>query len=182
MINLKSLPNFLTSFRMVLIPVICASFYLEDKKLANITGTIAFLIASATDYFDGYFARKYKIHTKFGVVFDPIADKLLVSSTLIMLSYFQNVNPIAAIIIIGREIFISGIREISSKEQIYIPVSFASKTKTAIQMFAIIFLIIGDEGSGLEFIDQLGTILIWIAATLTLYTGYKHYISIKDIS
>ncbi len=177
--SFKSVPNLLTMLRILIIPIICFSFYI-DGRLGQIIGASAFALAGFTDYLDGYIARKFKFQTKFGTAFDPIADKLLVASSLVMLTFMHKVSPASCIIIISREIFISGIREVTSDQKFSIPVSFLSKIKTAIQFIAIFVLILSNKDSDMKFIFQLGTILIWIAAFLSLYTGYEHYKSVAN--
>ena len=109
----KKIPNFLTAMRIILIPLIILSFYVPSK-ITNIIVAALFMSASITDYFDGYLARAFKVQSNFGKCLDPIADKLLVSVSLIMLTYFSNQNIlilIPSIIIICREIMVSGLRE-----------------------------------------------------------------------
>ncbi len=166
-----NIPNILTLSRVLSIPLIIASFYFEDKKLANITGGFLFLFASITDFLDGFLARKYHLETKFGVIFDPISDKVLVACALLMLVKFNKADTIPCILIISREFIISGIREYLVKETIQIPVSFLGKVKTFTQMVALFALIIGTTGSGIQFIDQVGNILLWISAILSVYSA-----------
>ncbi len=168
------IPNLLTITRILVIPLIIASFYFEDKRLAHILGALFFLFASITDFFDGFFARKYKIESKFGVIFDPISDKILVASTMLMLVKFNKVDITPCILIITREFIISGIREYFVKENILLPVSFAGKLKTFLQMSALFFLILGEVGSGINGIDEFGNILLWIAAVLSIYSAAQY--------
>ena len=143
MMKKKELPNLLTIFRIVLIPLIVISFYVP-WKITNLIVAFLFLLASITDYFDGYFARLYKVQSNFGRCFDPIADKLLVSVSLLMLvSFFGSIFIlIPAIIIICREILVSGLREFLATLNIGVPVTRLAKWKTAFQMIAITFFII----------------------------------------
>ena len=140
-------------------------------------------MASFTDYLDGLLARLYKEESKLGELLDPIADKILVASALILLvmnGIIKNYEVIAAIVILTREILISGLREFLAKRQkANLPVSSLSKFKTFIQMFSIAMLLTGETGNKIiNFQDYnaqtIGIILLWIAAFLTLYTGYDY--------
>lgn len=175
----KKIPNILTLIRVILIPIICASFLLENKLQGHIIGILAFFIACATDFFDGYLARAYNIQSNFGRIFDPIADKLLVSSCLIMMTSTAYASPIPTLVIILREIFISGIREALSMRQISVKVSSLSKFKTLTQLLAILCLFFNLNDFGLIWIGQFGKVLLWIAAFITLYTGMQHFNATK---
>jgi len=169
----KDIPNALTILRIILIPILVLSFYLEGP-LSNWVAAIIFAFASLTDYFDGLLARKFNAYSSFGKMFDPIADKLLVASTLVMLVHFDKVNVIPAILILCREITVSGLREYLAEFKFSIPVTNLAKVKTGIQMVAIVILILGEQGTGLAHVDILGNVAIWIAAVLTLVTGYAY--------
>lgn len=190
----RNIPNILTIMRIILIPVLIISFYIPSK-ITNLVVAILFMIASITDYFDGYLARYYKIQSNFGRCFDPIADKLLVSVALLMLVNFANGNIlilIPAIIIICREVLVSGLREFLAGLQVSVPVTRLAKWKTAIQMMAITALLLASKGSTYTFtqimellkadqyirtilsgqVELIGTILLNISAILTMITGY----------
>ena len=169
----KNIPNYLTIFRIALIPILVLSFYF-DGIISHWTGAIIFIFASITDYFDGFFARKFNAHSSFGKMFDPIADKLLVAAALVMLVHMDRAPVIPAILILCREITVSGLREYLAEFKISIPVSNLAKAKTAIQMIAIIILLLGNRVLGFENIELLGVIALWIAALLTLITGYAY--------
>jgi cardiolipin synthase (CMP-forming) len=190
---MKNLPNILTIFRILIIPILIYSFYIPGL-FSNLIVAALFLLASITDFFDGYFARLFKAQSNFGRCLDPIADKLLIAVAIIMLIHFGNKNIIitlAGLIIICREILISGLREFLSSINISIPVSRLSKYKTGFQMIAITLLLIGKQGSiyavseifGEEevrnikldianFVTNLGESCLVIAAILTVITGY----------
>ncbi|MDX1924205.1 MAG: CDP-diacylglycerol--glycerol-3-phosphate 3-phosphatidyltransferase [Rickettsiaceae bacterium] len=176
---ISKLPNYLTLLRICLSPFICLSFYFEDKVLGHIVGFVIFVFASATDYLDGFIARKYNIQTKFGKVFDPIADKILITSALIMLSSFGYASPILCIIIISRELLISGLREGLSVNKVndkqILEVTSMSKLKTILQMVAISVLLLRIDENQLHIIDLLGNCLLFIATLITIYTGLIHY-------
>ncbi|MBY0500875.1 MAG: CDP-diacylglycerol--glycerol-3-phosphate 3-phosphatidyltransferase [Alphaproteobacteria bacterium] len=171
-----TLPNFLTFIRIALIPVVVVLFYF-DRPLSNWIVAFIFVIACITDYLDGYFARAWKQSTNFGVFLDPVADKLLVAATLLMLVGFgriQGISLIPAVIILCREILVSGLREFLAEAHVSIPVTRLAKWKTAIQMLALTFLIIEDIPGFPLSIEALGIFGLWIAALLTLITGFDY--------
>ncbi len=170
---LQSLPNILTVFRISLVPILIASFFFEDKE-ASYVAAIIFIFASVTDYFDGYLARLWNAQSNFGRMLDPIADKLLVVSTLMMLVYAHKAHVIPAIAILCREVLVSGLREYLAEIDVSIPVSKLGKLKTTVQMVAIIILLLGEGIIGIPYIDIVGQIALWIAAMLTLITGYAY--------
>lgn len=170
---MKALPNFLTIIRIGLIPILIMSFYLEGN-IGNWVAASIFTFASITDYFDGFLARTFNAYSDFGRVLDPIADKLLVAATLMMLVHLEKAPIIPAILILCREILVSGLREYLAEFKVSIPVTNLAKFKTVIQFIAIIILILGDKGGGLSYITLIGQIAIWIAAALTLITGYAY--------
>lgn len=172
--TLKYLPNILTISRVITIPVIVASFYFEDKKFAHIAAAFLFFIASATDFFDGWLARKYKIQSKFGMIFDPIADKVLIGCVILLIARFEKADLIPCLLIIAREFTISGLREFLAKKTLSIPVSSLGKIKTGLQMISLLIIILGTKGSGIEGVDELGNALLWITSILTVYTGYEY--------
>ncbi|MSP06903.1 MAG: CDP-diacylglycerol--glycerol-3-phosphate 3-phosphatidyltransferase [Candidatus Fonsibacter sp.] len=172
------IPNILTIGRILIAPILVIIFYFPGE-LSDWLSCAIFAIAAFTDYLDGFFARLYKQQSKFGELLDPIADKVLVATALALLIMSQTVNGIhvvAAIIIITREILISGLREFLAKGQVYIPVTNLSKGKTILQMIAISILLAGDSGDKFLFNYgiQLGIYLLWISAILTLWTGYAY--------
>ena len=175
------IPNILTIGRIILVPIFVFTFYLPGL-LGDIIPFFIFLLASFTDFLDGLLARLYKEESKLGELLDPIADKIIVSAALILLvmnDTIKNYEVIAAIIILTREILISGLREFLGKLQVSIPVTGLAKFKTFIQMFAIAILLTGNSGNKLvNFEDynahSVGIILLWVAAFLTLYTGYDY--------
>lgn len=175
---LKHVPNGLTIIRILFIPIIISSFYLEDKVIARIFGASAFLIASLTDYFDGFIARKYKINSKFGEIFDPIADKVLVSATILMLVNFNRISVIPCILIISRELIVAGLREATVKLEINLKVSLVTKIKTMLQMLGIFLLLLGSKVTRIDSTDILGESMFWAAAILTVYTGAIYTIKV----
>ena len=171
---LFNLPNLLTLSRIAAIPLVVACFWL-DRGWAQWLSMILFVIAAVTDWFDGYFARRYHQISRLGRFLDPIADKLLVAAALVMLvdsGQLRGVHVLAALIILAREILVSGLREFLAELRVGLPVSALAKWKTGVQMVAIALLLVGDAAS--PYVAQLGVILIWIAAMLTLITGYDY--------
>jgi len=170
----KNIPNYLTILRMAAIPIIIMSFYFEDSKFAHRVGGIVFAIASVTDFFDGWIARKYNLVSSFGRMFDPIADKVLVGCVLIMLVKAGRADEIPCLLILAREFVVAGLREFLAQVRVSVPVTHLAKVKTTIQMIAMTMLLIGSTGSGIESLDLIGHISLWIAAILTLITGYSY--------
>jgi cardiolipin synthase len=171
-----NLPNTLTMSRILVIPVFVVAFFIEGEAVRWVTLAI-FIAAAATDFLDGYLARRTSQATDFGRFLDPIADKLLVATALLMLAGFGRIAGfalIAATIILLREIIVSGLREYLGGLKITVPVSPLAKAKTAVQMVAIGFLIVGDVGpEGLPSV-LIGEILLWLAALLTVITAYGY--------
>ena len=174
-------PNYLTIGRIIIVPIFVFTFYLPGFY-GDILPFALFVIASFTDFLDGLLARMYKEESKLGELLDPIADKIIVATALLLLVMDQtikNYEVIAAIIILTREILISGLREFLAKGKIKLPVSNLAKLKTFLQMFSISLLLLGDTGNKiLNFQDYnaqtIGIILLWLSALLTLYTGYDY--------
>ena len=174
-------PNYLTIGRIIIVPIFVFSFYLPGFY-GDILPFALFVVASFTDFLDGLLARMYKEESKLGELLDPIADKIIVATALLLLVMDQtikNYEVIAAIIILTREILISGLREFLAKGRIKLPVSNLAKLKTFLQMFSISLLLLGDTGNKiLNFQDYnaqtIGIILLWLSAFLTLYTGYDY--------
>jgi len=169
----KQLPNILTISRVLLIPVIVLLFFVSGKA-AIFTCGVLFIVAAVTDYFDGYLARSYKSFSSFGRFLDPIADKLLVAAVLLMLA-FSHALPlygiIPALVILCREIIVSGLREYLAELQVGMPVTRLAKWKTGVQMTAIPTLIFGQM---CPFLAYVGAVLLWIAAGLTVMTGWDY--------
>ena len=175
------IPNILTIGRIIIVPFFVVSFFLPGFY-GEIIPFLLFLLASFTDFLDGLLARLYKEESKLGELLDPIADKIIISAALILLvmnGTIQNYEVIAAIIILTREILISGLREFLGKVQVQMPVTSLAKVKTFIQMFSIAILLTGETGNTIiNFEDYnaqtVGIILLWLSAFLTLYTGYEY--------
>ena len=178
---LKKIPNILTIGRIIIVPFFVLSFYLPGFY-GDLTAFALFVIASFTDFLDGMLARLMGEESKLGELLDPIADKIIVATALILLvmsGTIRHYEVIAAIIILTREILISGLREFLARGQIKLPVTNLAKLKTFLQMVAIALLLTGETGNKiLNFQDYnaqtIGIILLWLSAFLTLYTGYEY--------
>ena len=178
---LRKIPNILTIGRIILVPFFVLAFYLPGFY-GDSTAFALFVIASFTDFLDGMLARMLGEESKLGELLDPIADKIIVATALILLvmdGTIRHYEVIAAIIILTREILISGLREFLAKGQISMEVTSLAKLKTFLQMLSIAILLTGESGNKLiNFQDYnaqtIGIILLWLSAFLTLYTGYDY--------
>ena len=170
-----NLPNLVTWLRILMIPMLVAVYYVPHDWIAdhnkNLALTAIFSFAAITDWLDGYLARTLNQTSSFGAFLDPVADKLMVATALIMLVQFNNLEGFIAVIIIGREIAISALREWMARigKSKSVAVSFLGKVKTVSQMTAIIMLLYNDELLTLS-MHAIGTILIYVAAVLTLWS------------
>ena len=178
-----NIPILLTWLRIVLIPVFVAVYYLPDAWLSppakNWTAMWIFAAASTTDWLDGWLARRWGITTAFGAFLDPVADKLMVAAALIVLVWLDRAESYLAIIIIGREIAISALREWMAElgQRNSVAVAFIGKLKTVAQMTAIIALLLHEPLIPGVSTPLLGTLALWIAAILTLWSMF-HYLKL----
>jgi len=180
-----NLPNILTYGRIVAVVLVCLCFFAEGRlassETARWTAVVIFVFASITDFLDGYLARIWKQTSNIGRMLDPIADKLLVATCLLLLAADSEKTIAgwtlwAAIIILCREILVSGLREYLAGLKVSVPVTRLAKWKTTVQMLAIGFLLAGPAGEKvLPHTIAIGITLLWIAALLTLYTGYDYF-------
>ena len=178
---LRKIPNILTIGRILIVPFFVLAFYLPGFY-GDLTALILFIVASFTDFLDGMLARLLGQESKLGELLDPIADKIIVATALILLvmdGTIRHYEVIAAIIILTREILISGLREFLAKGKIKLPVSSLAKLKTVLQMVSIALLLSGETGNKIiNFQDYnaqtIGIILLWLSAALTLFTGYDY--------
>ncbi len=176
---LTSPPNLLTLSRVAAVPLVVATFYV-DGDVWNWVALGIFTFAGITDFFDGWLARRNNQISSFGRFLDPIADKLLVSAILLMLAAFHRMSPITflpAVVILCREILVSGLREFLAETKVSMPVSRLAKWKTGLQMVAIGVLIVGDAGPDWLPVRLIGELGLWIAAVLTLITGYDYLVA-----
>jgi len=174
-----TLPNCLTYVRMTAVPTMAACFFFLKGDLAHWLALSIFVIAAITDFFDGYFARAWKQQSSLGRMLDPIADKLLVGVALLMLASVGIIGDWslwAAIIILSREILVSGLREYLAELSVSVPVTQLAKYKTTMQMLALGFLIAGPAGDKVfQWTSTIGLTLLWGAAIITLYTGFDYF-------
>jgi cardiolipin synthase len=178
-----NLPNILTYARIVAVPLVVLCFFLEGRlqstDAARWTAFAIFVAASITDFLDGYLARIWKQTSNIGRMLDPIADKLLVSSVLLLVAADGTIagwTLWAAIIILCREILVSGLREYLAGLKVSVPVTQLAKWKTTVQLVAIGFLLVGPAGDKLiGYATEIGIALLWISAIITLYTGYDYF-------
>jgi cardiolipin synthase len=186
-----ALPNTLTYARIAAVPLVVACMYWQDILQGGIwlrwVALALFITAAVTDVLDGYFARSLGQQSNFGRMLDPIADKLLVSSCLLMLAADGTIRGWslwAAIVILCREILVSGLREYLAELRVSVPVTALAKWKTALQLVAVGFLLAGNAGDQLIFavvdlgfpiVTFIGLALLWASALLTLYTGYDYF-------
>jgi cardiolipin synthase len=180
-----SLPNILTYGRVLGVPALVVCFYIEGYA-AHWLSFAVFIAATITDFFDGYLARAWKQQSAIGLMLDPIADKLLVSVALMLLVSEQTIGGwslLAAVVILAREISVSGLREFLAGLRVRVPVTRLAKYKTTMQMVAIGFLLIGPAGDRLfkyyfadfGLVTYIGLLLLWVSALITLYTGYDYF-------
>ena len=177
-----ALPNLLTYARIAAVPAVVACMYwsniLQGGLWLRWVALAVFIAAGVTDILDGYFARSWGQQSTLGRMLDPIADKLLVSSSLLMLAAEETIRGwtlLAAVVILCREILVSGLREFLAELRVSLPVTRLAKWKTTVQLVAIGFLIAGDAGDEIApGVIEIGLTLLWISALVTLYTGWDY--------
>jgi CDP-diacylglycerol---glycerol-3-phosphate 3-phosphatidyltransferase len=178
-----ALPNLLTYGRIAAVPAVVACLYWQEVprngEWLRWVALSIFMAAAVTDILDGYFARKWGELTSFGRMLDPIADKLLVASCLLMLTADGTIRGLsiwAAIVILCREILVSGLREYLAELNVRVEVTRLAKWKTTVQLVAIGFLLAGDAGDAIvPVVTPTGLSLLWLSAILTLYTGWDYF-------
>ena len=178
-----ALPNLLTYGRIAAVPAVVACMYWQYTLQGGIwlrwVALAIFIAAGVTDILDGYFARSWGQQSSFGRMLDPIADKLLVSSCLLMLAVDHTIlgwSVWAAIVILCREILVSGLREYLAELRVSVPVTQLAKWKTTLQLVAVGFLIAGKAGDEIiPVVTDVGITLLWLSSLLTLYTGYDYF-------
>jgi CDP-diacylglycerol--glycerol-3-phosphate 3-phosphatidyltransferase/cardiolipin synthase len=181
-----NLPNLLTFGRVLIVPLVVACLFWPDEYALRWTALGLFTLAAVTDFFDGYLARVWEQQSNLGRMLDPIADKLLVSAVLMILvadGTIKSWSLWAAIVILCREILVSGLREFLAELKVSVPVSKVAKWKTTMQLIALGFLIAGRAGEEvLPGTVRIGLFLLWLSALLTLYTGWDYMkASIKHV-
>lgn len=171
-----NLPNLLTMLRIVVIPLLIATFYVDGPE-ARWTAFALFTAAGISDFFDGWLARRWNQVSSFGRFLDPIADKLLVAAILLMLVAFDRMSSwsvLPAVVILCREILVSGLREFLAELQVGVPVTKLAKWKTAFQMVALPVLLVGTAAPSWLPAQEIGEVFLWVAAVLTIITGYDY--------
>lgn len=168
----RDLPNWLTYFRIAVIPALVLAYL--PNETGSFIGALLFALASVTDWLDGYIARALKAESSIGRFLDPIADKLLVATALLLLVHAGRADIIPAIAIVCREILVSGLREFLAEIRVSMPVSRLAKWKTGVQMTAIFLLLLGPASPRILSVAHVGDLLLWIAAVLTVFTGYVY--------
>ncbi len=172
-VNILNVPNLLSISRILAVPVFII-FMLELTPLRAVAAGIVFSLASATDWLDGYLARRWGQVTKMGKLLDPIADKILVASALIMLVEINKVASWKAIVIIGREFAVTGLRAIASSEGIVIPAENMGKYKTAAQITAVLTLVL-DNYFETVWMTDIGNVAIWFAMIFAVYSAVQYF-------
>jgi len=173
---MPNIANILTLSRIASIPLIAALLFFE-QPVFRWTALVLYAVACITDFFDGYIARRMDQVSALGRFLDPIADKLVVGAILMAMTATQQINGwsvLPALIIMCREIMVSGLREYLATLKIGVPVSLLAKWKTTLQMVALGFLIVGDAGPDWLPVTMIGDVLLWVAAVLTVMTGYDY--------
>lgn len=177
-IHALSLPNMLTYGRIAAVPIVVGCLH-YGTPAARWAALGVFAVAAITDFFDGYLARAWAQQSPLGRMLDSIADKLLVAACLLMLAAINTITGVsvwAAVVILCREMLVSGLREFLAELQVSVPVTALAKYKTAAQMIALGFLLVGPSGeSVLPGNVSIGITLLWVSAILTLYTGYDYF-------
>jgi CDP-diacylglycerol--glycerol-3-phosphate 3-phosphatidyltransferase len=174
--EIDNLPNRITIFRVILIPIILLSLYFNissPSKLLNYIAAWTFVLASISDFFDGYYARKHKLVTVFGSFLDPIADKFLVISSLIMLLALHRVHVLVVIILVMRELYITALRLLAIEKGLSVPVGALGKWKTTTQMIGIPLLMANDHPWGIN-MPLIGHIMLFLATIFSLYSALEY--------
>ncbi|MGN6376662.1 MAG: CDP-diacylglycerol--glycerol-3-phosphate 3-phosphatidyltransferase [Sphingomonas sp.] len=172
-----TLPNILTLSRILALPVLVACLWWPHWPFGYALAFALYCLMGVTDYFDGYLARAQGTVSKLGIFLDPIADKVMVAAVILMLVATRDIygfNIIAALIILLREIMVSGLREFLGGLQVSVPVSRLAKWKTTLQLIALGGLILGGALPGWPWVAAIGLIALWAAAALTLVTGWDY--------
>jgi CDP-diacylglycerol--glycerol-3-phosphate 3-phosphatidyltransferase len=177
--SLLTHPNTLTLFRIASAPIIVVLLMMPNRWTALLS-VLVFSVAAVTDYFDGYLARRYGLVSNLGKVMDPVADKLMVSSALIMLSALGWMPAWIACIIIGRELAVTGLRNIIAQNKMDVSASSLGKYKTGFQIAAIIPLMLHYPVFGVDF-QAIGMLLLWGALAFTLWSGMDYFLRFRKL-
>lgn len=175
---LRSVPNLMTVLRLLIAPVVAILIWLDDTDSGYALALALFLLASISDFLDGWMARRLRIVSKFGAMLDPIADKVLIGVCLLALAKVTEdgwLFFIPALVIMSREFLISGLREFMAGRSINIPVSQLAKWKTTLQLVAIGLLLASPVFPTLPFVNEAGLLTLWVAALITAQTGIAYF-------
>ena len=178
MTMLKMVPNWMTILRIMVAPVIAVLIWLDDVKTGYMPALTLFVLASISDFIDGWMARRLGVVSKLGAMLDPIADKVLIGTCLVSLAHVTEDGwwfILPAIIIMTREFLISGLREFMAGRSVTMPVSVLAKWKTTLQLVAIGFLVGAPVFPSLPMANPIGLALLWAAAFVTAQTGFAYY-------
>ena len=178
MTMLKMVPNWMTILRIMVAPVIAGLIWLDDVKTGYMPALTLFVLASISDFIDGWMARRLGVVSKLGAMLDPIADKVLIGTCLVSLAHVTEDGwwfILPAIIIMTREFLISGLREFMAGRSVNMPVSVLAKWKTTLQLVAIGFLVGAPIFPSLPMANPIGLTLLWAAAFVTAQTGFAYY-------
>ena len=178
MTMLKMVPNWMTILRIMVAPVIAVLIWLDDVKTGYMPALTLFVLASISDFIDGWMARRLGVVSKLGAMLDPIADKVLIGTCLVSLAHVTEDGwwfILPAIIIMTREFLISGLREFMAGRSVNMPVSVLAKWKTTLQLVAIGFLVGAPVFPSLSMANPIGLVLLWAAAFVTAQTGFAYY-------
>ena len=178
MTMLKMVPNWMTILRIMVAPVIAVLIWLDDVKTGYMPALALFVLASISDFIDGWMARRLGVVSKLGAMLDPIADKVLIGTCLVSLAHVTEDGwwfILPAIIIMTREFLISGLREFMAGRSVNMPVSVLAKWKTTLQLVAIGFLVGAPVFPSLPIANPIGLALLWAAAFVTAQTGFAYY-------
>ena len=175
-----NIANKLTLLRVALIPFFIAAFYIGSGFWNYYVAALIFIGASLTDLFDGALARKRNLVTKFGKLIDPIADKLLVCSALVMLTAIGRIHPVFVIVLIGREFIVSGLRMLAAAEGKVVAADKLGKLKTVVQIIMVVVLLLWNGIFG-EWLVILGIVLIWASVVLSVVSCVDYFLKNRDI-
>ena len=178
MTMMKMVPNWMTILRIMVAPVIAVLIWLDDVKIGYMPALTLFVLASISDFIDGWMARRLGVVSKLGAMLDPIADKVLIGTCLVSLAHVTEDGwwfILPAIIIMTREFLISGLREFMAGRSVNMPVSVLAKWKTTLQLVAIGFLVGAPVFPSLPMANPIGLALLWAAAFVTAQTGFAYY-------
>ena len=179
--QLVTLPNILTGMRFALIPVLIVLFSVEQTLSIGLATFSVFVFAALTDLVDGYFARKYKCESTLGQLMDPLADKVLVTTALIMLIPMGRVPAWVSLLIICREIIITGLRGLAASSGVVVPAGQIGKIKSNFQYFAIAFLIFPLGVLPVPYLHEIGQVLLYISLVMAIWSGIDYFYNLRTI-